>query len=162
MGTKRTNKALLEVIPPRICITFRRASFWSRPNKSKSWLWDDWAKSTIDSGPRSHDNFFEKSRTSWKSIGTGPIFDFSGWESSHLTLKAAMNPMGPLRTPKMSCKVQNRLKINWIPPGTVYTKLFRQPYLALRLTETISVHFFRVSETGKGNGPSKMTENSKS
>ena len=32
----------------------------------------------------------------------------------------------------------------------------------IRLTETISVHFFGISETGKDNGPSKNTETSKS
>ena len=29
MGTKRSNKALLEVIPPRICVTVRRVFFHS-------------------------------------------------------------------------------------------------------------------------------------
>ena len=60
MGTKRAKKALPEVIPPRICVTFRRAPFWSRPENSKSRLWDDWAENTIDSGPGSHVNFSEK------------------------------------------------------------------------------------------------------
>ena len=59
MGTKRAKKALLEVIPPRICVTFRRASFWSRPKKSKSRLGDGWAENTINSEPGSHDNFSE-------------------------------------------------------------------------------------------------------
>ena len=35
MDTKRSKKALLKVIPPRICITFRRASFWFRPKHSE-------------------------------------------------------------------------------------------------------------------------------
>ena len=39
MGTKRAKKALLEVIPPRICVTFRRASFWTRPETSKLRIW---------------------------------------------------------------------------------------------------------------------------
>ena len=81
--------------------------------------------------------------------------------------------------------MQIRTKIQLTPPGTVYTKLFRQPYQqnkiglqdlevhlcdyrrrrperVIRLTETISVHFFGISETGKENGPSKITEKSKS
>ena len=59
MGTKRAEKALFDVIPPRICVTFRRASFWSRPKNSKSRIWDGWAENTINSGPGSHDNFSE-------------------------------------------------------------------------------------------------------
>ena len=59
MVTKRATKALLEVILPRICITFRRTSFWSRPKNLKSRLWDGWAENTINSGPGSHDNFSE-------------------------------------------------------------------------------------------------------
>ena len=35
MGTKWAKKTLLEVIPPRICVTFRRASFWFRLKHSK-------------------------------------------------------------------------------------------------------------------------------
>ena len=60
MVTKWAKKALLEVIPPRICVTFRRASFWSRPKNSKSRFGDGWAENTINSRPGSHDNFSEK------------------------------------------------------------------------------------------------------
>ena len=60
MGTKRTIKALLEVIPPRICVTFRRASFWFRPKTSKCQLWDGWAENTINTEPESYNNFSEK------------------------------------------------------------------------------------------------------
>ena len=48
------------MIPPRICITFRRASFWSRPNNSKSRLLEDWAQNTINTEPGSHDTLSEK------------------------------------------------------------------------------------------------------
>ena len=44
MGTKRAKKALLEVISPRICITFRRASFWFRPKTLNMWIWKDSAR----------------------------------------------------------------------------------------------------------------------
>ena len=60
MGTKRAKKALLEVIPPRIGVNFRRASFCSRPNNSKSRIWGGWAENTITTWPGSHDNFSEK------------------------------------------------------------------------------------------------------
>ena len=59
MGMKRSKKALLEVIPPRIYVTFRRGSFWSGPKNSKGRLWDGWAENTINNGPESHDNFSE-------------------------------------------------------------------------------------------------------
>ena len=60
MGTKRAKKALLEVIPPRICVTFRRSSLWSRSKNSKSRLWDGWAENTINTVSGSHENFSEK------------------------------------------------------------------------------------------------------
>ena len=57
MGMKRSNKALLEVIPPRICVTVRRATFRFRPNKSKIRILDDRAENTTNTGPGGHDNF---------------------------------------------------------------------------------------------------------
>ena len=57
MGTKRAQKALLEVIPPRICVTFRRASFSFRPKSSKTQIWGGHAENTTNSGPGSHDSF---------------------------------------------------------------------------------------------------------
>ena len=35
---RRQNKALPEVVPPRICITFRRPSSWFRPKTTKMWI----------------------------------------------------------------------------------------------------------------------------
>ena len=100
MGLKQSKKALPEVIPQRICITFRRVSFWSRPKTWKMWI--------VKHPGRKHDKYhvrkppqlFRKSQNSRTSIETGPIFDESGWESSHLNLKGATNPMGTLPTPK--------------------------------------------------------------
>ena len=100
MGLKQSKKALPEVIPPRICITFRRGSFWSRPKTWKMWI--------VKHPGRKHDKYrvrkppqlFRKSQNSWKSVETGPIFDESGWESSHLNLKGATNPMGTLPIPQ--------------------------------------------------------------
>ena len=42
---------------------------------------------------------FWKCRRTWTSIETGPIFDFSGWESRILNLQGATNPMGPTQVP---------------------------------------------------------------
>ena len=59
MGTKQANKALLEVIPPRICTTFRRASFWSQSKRSKILFWELQTENTVNAGPGSHDDFSE-------------------------------------------------------------------------------------------------------
>ena len=59
MGTKRSNKALPEMIPPRICVIFRRASFWSRSKSSKIMFWELQAENTVNIGPGSRGNFFE-------------------------------------------------------------------------------------------------------
>ena len=60
MVTKRTNKALLEVIPPRICITFRRTCLWSRPKGSEIEFWEDRAENTINTCSESYGNFSGK------------------------------------------------------------------------------------------------------
>ena len=54
-----SNKALPEVIPPRICITFRRATFRSRPKRSKSRIWDDQVENMTNTDLKRHDNFSE-------------------------------------------------------------------------------------------------------
>ena len=59
MGLKQSKKALPEVIPPRICITFRRASFWSRSKKIKNPVWELQAENTVNTGPGSYGDFFE-------------------------------------------------------------------------------------------------------
>ena len=58
-GMTRPKKALPEVIPPRICVTFRRATFRSRPKRSKSRIWDDQVENTTNSDLKRHDNFSE-------------------------------------------------------------------------------------------------------
>ena len=60
MGMNRSKKALLGVIPPLTCVTFRRASFWSQPENSWMQFWDDRAENTTNAGSGSHDNFSEK------------------------------------------------------------------------------------------------------
>ena len=128
MGTNRSNKALLEVIPPRICVTFCRASFWSRPKNSKSRLWVGWAENTINTGSESHDNFSEnrqnpEHRSEMEPYWTSRAETQAFWISK--VLPSQWDHWGP---PKLPYKIQNRVKIQWTPPGKVYTKLFRQPY----------------------------------
>ena len=59
MGTKRAKKALLEVIPPRICVTFCRGSFGYRLEISKMRLSNETSQNTTNTGPGSLDNFSE-------------------------------------------------------------------------------------------------------
>ena len=56
MVTKWAKKALLEVLPPQVCITFRRAYFWSRPENMKTRIWHDRVENTINSEAKRHDN----------------------------------------------------------------------------------------------------------
>ena len=59
MGMKRSKKALPEVRPPRICVTFRRATFWSRPKNSKMCLSGDRPENSTNTMPGRDDNFSE-------------------------------------------------------------------------------------------------------
>ena len=61
MGTKRPKKALLEVIPPRICVTFRRGSFWFGPETSKMRIWKPRPENTTNTVSGSRPDFSEKS-----------------------------------------------------------------------------------------------------
>ena len=57
MATKRSNKALPEVIPPPFYVTFCRGSFWYRPENLKMRFSDDRSQNTTNTGPGSLDNF---------------------------------------------------------------------------------------------------------
>ena len=63
MDLKQSKKALPEVIPPRICVTFRRGSFWSRPetigNLENTTL-ERLGRKHDNTGPGRHDNFSKK------------------------------------------------------------------------------------------------------
>ena len=54
MGMKRSKKALPEVILPRICVTFRRASLRLRSKNSKNDFGDHRAKNIVNTRPGSH------------------------------------------------------------------------------------------------------------
>ena len=60
MGTNWAKKALLEMIPPRICVTFRRAPFWFRPKNSKIEILDRQAGNAKNAMSGSHDSCFQK------------------------------------------------------------------------------------------------------
>ena len=126
MHTKRAKEALLEMIPPRICITFRRASFWSGPKNSKSRLWKGWTENTITNGPVSHGNFSKKVGNHEDRSELDP--SLRAETQAIWNLKVLWIQWNLSGTPKLPYKIQNRQNIQWIPPGPVYAKLFRQPY----------------------------------
>ena len=111
MGTKRTEKALLEVIPPRICITFRRGSFWSRPKNSKSRLWDGWVENAINTEPGSHDNVSEKVENHENRSELDPDSTNRAENQGFWMYKVLPIQWDPSRPPKLAYKIQNRPKI---------------------------------------------------
>ena len=128
MSTKRPKKALLEVIPPRICVTFRRGSFWFRPKTSKMRIWKPRPENTTNTVSGSRPDFSEKSENHENRLELDPYSTSRAENQAIWSLKVLWIQWDPSGTPKLPYKIQNRLKIQWIPPGTVYIKLFRQPY----------------------------------
>ena len=128
MGTKRPKKALLEMIPPRICITFRRGSFWFRPKTSKMRIWKPRPENTTNTVSGSRPDFSEKSENHENRLELDPYSTSRAENQAIWNLKVLWIQWDPSGTPKLPYKIQNRPKIQWIQPGTVYTKLFRQPY----------------------------------
>ena len=108
MGTKRAKKALLEVIPPRICVTFRRASFWSGLKNWKSQLSDGWAENTMNSGPGSHDNFSDKIKNHENRSELDPYSILRSENQAILNLKVLWVQWDPSGTPKLPYKIKNR------------------------------------------------------
>ena len=128
-------KALLEVIPPRICITFRRASFWSRPENLKIRIWDDRVENTINTAPERHDNFSgnvqnHENRSKLDPYSTNRAENQGFWISKPLPIQ--WDPSWP---PKQPYKIQNRPKIQWTQPTQLSTKFGHQPkYLTFHQT----------------------------
>ena len=134
MGMKWSKKALPDVIPPRICITFRRASFWSRSKNSKVLFWELQAENTVNTGPGSHDNFFEnvqnhENRSKQDPYSTNRAENQGFWISKPLPIQ--WDHWGP---PKLPYKIQNRLKIQWTQPTQLSTKFGHQPLHSLLFT----------------------------
>ena len=126
MVTKWATKAVLEVIPPRFCITFRRASFGSRLKTSKSRLWDDWAENTINTGPGSHDNSSEKVENHENRSELDPYSIFRAENQAIWIPKVLSIQWGRSGPPKLLYDIQNRPKIQKTQLEKVYTKLFRR------------------------------------
>ena len=128
MGTKRPKKALLEVIPPRIYVTFRRCSFWFRPKTSKMRIGKPRPENTTNTVSGSRPDFSEKSENHENRLELDPYSTSRAENQAIWNLKVLWIQWDPSRPPKLPYKIQNRPKIQWIQPGTVYTKLFRQFY----------------------------------
>ena len=127
MGTKWASKALLEVIPPRICVTFCRGSFWYRPENSNMRFSDDKSQNTINNGSGSHDNFlksreFHKNDRNWTHIRRIGL-RIKRFESPRCYQSNRTPPVPP----KQPCTMQNRLKIHWTQPTRLSTKFGHQP-----------------------------------
>ena len=124
---KGQNKTLREVIPPRICVTFRRATFRSRPKRSKSRIWDDQVENVTNTGLKRHDNFSgnlknHEHRSKLDPYSTNRTENQAIWISK--VLRAQWDHWGP---PKLPYKIQNRLQIHWTPPTRLSTKFGHQP-----------------------------------
>ena len=129
MDTKRSNKDIPEVIPPRICITFRRLSFWFRPKHSEIVFWEIQAENTLNTGPESRRHFSEKFKNHehWSKLdpySTSRAENQAFWISKVLPIQ-----WDPSRPPKRPHKIQNRSKIQQTSPAKVYTNWFRLPWL---------------------------------
>ena len=126
MATTRSKKALLEVIPPRICVTFCRGSLWYRPENSKILVSDDRSQNTTNTGPGSLDNFSENVENHENGSGLDSYSTNRAENQGFWIYKVLQIQWDPSRPPKLPYKFQNRSKIQWTPPEKVYTKLFRR------------------------------------
>ena len=128
MGMKWSKKALLDVMPPRIYVTFRRATFRSRPKRSKSRILDDQVENTTNTDLKRHDSFSEKvenheHRSKLDPYSTNRAENQAIWVSK--VLQTQWDHWGP---PKLPYKIQNRPKIQWTQPTQLSTKFGHQPY----------------------------------
>ena len=113
---KRATSALPEVIPPRICITFRRASFWFQPKSSKIEILDRQPGNTTNTKLGSRDNFSENHkihahRSKLDPYSTNRAENQAFWISK--VLPSQWDHWGP---PKLGTAL-----------GKEYTNYFRQP-----------------------------------
>ena len=131
MGMKWSKKALPDVIPPRICITFRRASFWSPLKNSKVLFWELQAENTVNTGPGSHDNFFESVQNHENQSKQDPYSTSRAENQGFWISKVLRIQWDHWGSPKLPYKIQNRLKIQWTQPTRLSTKFGHQPYLVL-------------------------------
>ena len=134
MVMKRAKKALPEVIPLRICVTFRRATFRSWPKRSKSWIWDDQVENTTNTDLKRHDNFLENLKNHENRSKLDPYSTNRAENQGFWICKVLPIQWDPSRSPKLLYKIQNRTKIQQTPSAKVYTKLFRSQSLGFMET----------------------------
>ena len=128
MVTKWARIALLEVIPPRFCVTFRRASFCSRPKTSKSRHGDGWAEHTINTGSESYGSFSEKVKNPEHQSKLDSCLTLRAENQGIWMYKVLPTQSDSSWPPKVPDKIQNRSKKQWTSPAKVYIQWFRQPY----------------------------------
>ena len=124
MDTKRAKKALLEVIPPRIGVTFRRASFPSRPESSKIRIWGARAENTVNTVSGSHVDFSEHHGNHENRSELNPYSTFRAENqtfSSSKVLPSQWNHWEPPKRPykikrirqKSNCRYRGKCTLNY-------------------------------------------------
>ena len=87
MVTKRETKVLLEVIPPRICVTFRRGSFRFGPETSKMQIWKPRPENTTNTVSGSRPDFSEKSENHENRLELDPYSTYRAENQAIWNLK---------------------------------------------------------------------------
>ena len=131
MDTKRSNTALLEVIPPRIYITFRHASFWFRPKHSEIVFWELPAENTVNTGPESRRHFSEKFKNHEHWSKLDPYSTSRAENQAFWISKVLLIQWDPSRPPKQPHKIQNQLNNPWTPPTQMSTKFGHPPCVSI-------------------------------
>ena len=113
-------------------------------------IWKPRPENTTNTVSGSRPDFSEKSENHEHRSELDPYSTNRAENQAIWNLKVLWIQWDPSGTPKLPYKIQNRPKIQLTPPGTVYTKLFRQPYATRwgRKKEMQQmVLLFRVSRT---------------
>ena len=126
---KRSNKALPEVIPPRICVTFRRATFRFRPKSPKIRIGDDRPENTVITGPGSHDNFSGKVKNHQNRSELDPYWTLRAEDQLFWIFKVVRMQWDHCRPPRLAYKNQIPAKSPQTPQAQLSTKFGHQPYV---------------------------------
>ena len=117
------------MIPPRICITFRRAPFWSRLKSSEVRILDDRAENTINTLSGSHVNFSGNHKFHENRSELDPYSTNRAENQGFCISKVPRSQRDPSGTPKLPYKIKNRLKNPKTQPTRLSTKFGHQPYV---------------------------------
>ena len=131
MGTKCTKKPLLEVIPPRICITLHRASFWFRPNSSKMQIWKHPGRTRLIPCQEATTTFLKITKITKKQSKPDPYSTLRAENQAIWISKVLPIQWDPSRPQILPCKIQNPRKIHRTPPTPLSTKFGHQPYFPI-------------------------------